>query len=93
MEALLELAILLAGANSVLLVILALVYARTAIRTRAAYPVGLLIFSLLLLFQSLGTAVGYFVNARYLADEAYPFMSIVGGFELAGLLALLRITI
>lgn len=88
-----DVAVLFAGVNSVLLVVMSFVYGRTALRTRAAYPVGLLIFCLLLLMQSLGTAVGYLMNAAFLGDEAYPFMSIVGGFELASLLALLRITI
>jgi len=93
LEILLDLAILFAGTNSVLLVVLCSIYGKTAFRTRAAYPVGLLIFSVLLLLQSLGTMMGYFFDAPFLGDEAYPFMSIVGGFELAALLALLRITI
>jgi hypothetical protein len=93
MEVLLWLAILFAAANSVLLAVLAFVYGRTALRTRAAYPIGLLVFTLLLLLQSLGTSLGYFLDAPFLGDEAYPFMTMVGGFELVGLLALLRITI
>ena len=93
MEFLFELAVALAAANSILLVILATVYGRTAVRTRAAYPLGLFLFSLLLLVQSAGTAFGYLLNSPFIGDAAYPFMSVVGGFELAGLLALLRITI
>jgi hypothetical protein len=93
MELLFDLAILFAGTNSILLALLATVYGRTAVRTGAAYPVGLFVFSILLLLQSAGTAVGYLLNAPYLGDEAYPFMSIVGGFELVGLLALVRITV
>jgi hypothetical protein len=93
LELLFGLAILFAGINTILLALLATVYAKTALRTRAGYPLGLLIFSLLLLFQSAGTALGYIWSAPYLGDEAYPFMSIVGAFELVGLLALVRITI
>jgi hypothetical protein len=93
LEILLGTAILLSAVDSVLLAVLATVYGKTAIRTRAAYPLGLLIFSVLLLVQSAGTALGYFFASPYLGDQAYPFMSIVGGFELAGLIVLLRITL
>lgn len=86
-------AIILYGINSVLLALLAWIYGRTAIRTRASYPVGLFIFAALLLFHSVGTAIGYFTMAPYIGEEAVPFMSVVGSFELVGLLALLRITL
>ena len=93
MEFLFGLAVTLSIINSVLLVVLAAVYGRTAVRTRAAYPLGLFLFSLLLLVQNAGTAFGYMANSSVIGDSFYPFMSIVGGFELAGLLALLRITL
>lgn len=93
LEILLGTAILLATIDSVLLAVLATVYGKTAIRTRAAYPLGLFIFSVLLLVQSAGTALGYFFASPYLGDQAYPFMALVGGFELAGLVVLLRITL
>gem|GEM_PF-6255392 len=89
----LQLAILLYTLNSVILSILSIIYARTAIKTRAAYPISLLFFSLLLLLHSAGTAIAYFTLSPYFGDEAMPFMSIVGAFELLGLLALLKVTI
>jgi hypothetical protein len=89
---LLTLAILLYAVNAVLFAFLAFVYGRTALSTRAKYPLGLFIFSVLLLVQSLGTAVAYASFSVYLNDSA-PYWSIMGSFELVGVLALLRITL
>lgn len=93
MSPLLSLAILLYAINSVLLAVLAYVYGRTAISTRARYPLGLFIFSILLLLQSAGTAAGYLFLSPYFGQEAVPFMSLMAPLELAGVLALLRITL
>ena len=93
MQLTLSLAILLYVVNSILLTILAAIYGRTSLRTRAAYPVGLFFFATLLLVHSAGTAIGYFVNAPYFGDEALPFMSTVGVFELAGLLFFVKTTL
>lgn len=79
--------------NSILLVVLAVVFARTAISTKAAYPLGLFIFSVLLLAQSAGTAMGYFLMSGYFGDGAIPMLSLLGSLELVGLLALLKITL
>jgi len=93
MSALLTLAILINYANSVLLAVLAFVYARTALSTRAKYPIGLFIFSILLLLQSAGTATAYLFLSPYFGAEAVPFMSVMAMFELVGVAALLRITL
>ncbi len=93
MEPLLLLAIGLYSVNAVLLGGLAYVYGRTAIRTRAAYPMGLFIFSILLLAHALGTALGYSFFSAYLGSEAFPFMSAMGAFELVGITVLVRITL
>jgi hypothetical protein len=93
LEFLFGLAVALAAINSILLIALASVYGRTALHTHAAYPFGLFFFSMLLLLQNVGTAFGYLFDSSFIGDAAYPFMSLVGAFELAGLLALLRITV
>lgn len=93
METLLALAISMYALVSVLLVILAYTYATTAISTRAKYPLGLFIFSLLLLVHSAGTALGYTFFQGYIGDSAYPFMFGMGLAELVGVGALLRITL
>ncbi len=93
MEPLLALAIGIYGLVSMLLAFLAYTYAKTAISTRAAYPLGLLVFSLLLLVHSAGTALGYVFFSEYIGDAAFPFMFGMAAVELAGVVALLRITL
>jgi len=93
MSTLLTLAIVLYAANSVLLVVLASVYGKTALSTRAKYPIGLFIFSILLLLQSAGTAAAYLFLSPYFGEEAVPYMSTMALFELAGVAALLRISL
>ncbi len=93
MSTLLTLAIALYAVNAVLFGFLAYVYLRTALSTRARYPLGLFIFSLLLLLHSAGTAIAYLFLGAYIGDEAVPYMSVMGSFELVGVLALLRITL
>ena len=90
---LLTLAIVLYSVNAVLFAFLGFVYGRTALSTRAKYPLGLFIFSVLLLLHSAGTAAAYFFLGSYFLDEAVPYMAAMGSFELVGVLALLRITL
>jgi hypothetical protein len=51
------------------------------------------VFALIFLLQTASTAMGYFYLDQFFSDQAYPFMSLVAGLELAGLLALVKITI
>jgi len=93
MDPLLVAAIILYAVNSLLLSLLAYTYGRTWLSTRAKYPLGLFVFSLLLLLQSVGTAAAYLFLSPYFGSEAVPFMSLMASFELVGVVALLRITL
>ncbi|HYB45535.1 MAG TPA: hypothetical protein VEC92_03325 [Nitrososphaerales archaeon] len=93
MTPLLGLAIILYCVNAVLFGALAYFYGRTALSTRARYPLGLFVFALLLLIHSVGTAGAYLFLGPYFGEEAVPFMSVMGGIELVGVSALLRITL
>ncbi len=93
MDTLLLLAVSAYAVVSVLLAFLAYTYARTAISTRAAYPLGLLVFSLLLLVHSAGTALGYTFFSDYIGDSAYPFMFGMAAAELVGVAVLMRVTL
>ncbi len=88
-----QLAVAFAGINSLVLIVLLYIYGRMMFRTRAMYSVGLFVFAVLLLLQSLVTGIGYVIMAPYFRDEALPLMSVVGGLELAGLIVLARITL
>ena len=93
MTTLLDASALVYGVNAVFFGSLAYVYGRTAYSTRARYPIGLFIFSVVLLLQSAGTALAYVFLSPYFGDEAVPYMLVMGTFELAGVLALLKITV
>lgn len=93
MEPLLELSVGLYAVISVLLAFLAYTYAKTFLSTKASYPLGLLVFSLMLLVHSAGTALGYTFFEEYIGGAAYPFMFGMASVELVGVAALLRITV
>lgn len=80
-------------ADAVLFGFLAYLYGKTALSTKAKYPVGLFIFAVLLLLQSAGTAASYVLFGRYIGDEAVPSMLTMATFEFVGILALLKITV
>lgn len=88
----LELAILLYSVNAVLFGSLAYVYGKTALSTKAKYPIGLFVFSILLLLQSAGTATFYLTLGEYFQPDAVPYMSVMGSIELVGVITLLMIT-
>ena len=93
MTPLLTVAIALYAVNAVLFCFLAYIYGKTAFSTKAKYPLGLFVFSILLLLHSAGTAAAYLFLGPYFGEEAVPYMSIMGSFEFIGVLALLRITL
>jgi hypothetical protein len=93
MEGLMELAIGLASVNSVILVVLIYLYGRIAVRTHAAYSVGLVFFGGFLLLHDLLTAFASGTMSPLFGSDALPYLSAMGGAELAGLIVLLRITI
>ncbi len=93
MTPLFTVAVVLYSVDAVLFGFLAYVYGRTAISTRARYPIGLTIFSLLLLLQSAGTAVSYVLFGEYFGDDVVPSMFTMATFELVGVVALLKTTL
>jgi hypothetical protein len=89
---LLTLAIALYSINAIFFAFLAFTYGRTALSTKAKYPLGLFVFSVLLLAHSAGTAFTYVSFSDYL-DDASPFMSIMAAMELVGVGVLAKITL
>lgn len=92
MSLLLEIAIGLYAVNAMLFGFLAYTYGRTALSTKAKYPIGLFLFSALLLVHSAGTALAYVMFGGYFDPDVVPYMSTMATFEFVGVLALLRIT-
>ena len=92
MEPLMDVAIGIAGINSVILAGLVYLYAKISVRSRAAYSFGLCFFAAMLLLQNLLTAFAYGTMSPLFGPDALPYLSIIGGTELAGLLGLLKMT-
>ena len=92
MEVLMDVAIGIAAVNSVILLSLVYLYVKIAIRSRAAYSFGLCFFAVMLLLQNLMTALAYGTMSPLFGTDALPYLSVIGGTELAGLLGLLRMT-
>jgi hypothetical protein len=92
METLMYMAIGIAGANSVILLGLVYLYARISFRSHASYSIGLTFFAAMLLLQNLLTVFAYGTMSPLFGDEALPYLAVIGGAQLAGLLMLLRMT-
>ncbi len=93
MTPLLTIAVVLYAANAILFGFLSYVYGKTAFSTRAKYPLGLFVFSVLLLVQSAGTAAAYVLFGYEFESDVTPYMSLMASFEFVGVLSLLRITL
>ena len=93
MELLMDVAILFSAINSVLLIVTLVIYARLAIRSGAAHSVGLVIFSLFLLGNSLLTVFSYTTMSPFFGSQAVPYLSAMSVLEFVGLVVLLKITL
>ena len=88
-----DLAIVLSSLNVIVLVGLLYLYARITWRSKAVYPVGLLIFASLLLLQNLVTAFSFIEMTSFFGEELLPFLLAISVLEFGGLLALTKVTI
>ncbi len=93
MEPMLEVTVLFAALNIILLIVLLSVYAKIAFRSRASYSIGLLTFAVFLLLHNLILVYSYVTMATMYELEVLPFLLTVAGLEFAGLLVLLGITL
>ena len=87
-----EIAVVFAVLNSVILLSLIVLYGRIATKTRATYSIGLMIFALFLLAQNLATIYSYVDMAPFFEPQALPYLSSISALEFFGLLVLARIT-
>jgi hypothetical protein len=92
MESMMQVAVILSILNSAVLIFLFGIYARMALKTRAGYSLGLMIFAAFLLAQNLGTVLSYVMMAPFFSTEALPFLTGICALESAGLIVLAKIT-
>lgn len=93
MALLMDLAILFAALNTVLLLGLLYFYGRIFRRSRAVYTAGLLIFSSTLLLQNAMTVFAYFTMTSFFAEGVLPYLFAIAILEFASVVAVFRITI
>jgi hypothetical protein len=79
--------------NMAILVILLVVYANIYRKTRATFTVGLMIFAGMLMLHNMIAVYGYFAMAPLYSDELLPYFIAIHIAELAGLIALLKVTV
>ncbi len=88
-----DLAILFAALNTVLLVGLLYFYGRIFRRSRAVYTAGLILFALALLLQNAMTVFAYFTMTSFFAEGVLPYLFAIAILEFVSVLAVFRITI
>jgi hypothetical protein len=79
--------------NMAILVMLLAVYANIYRKTGAAFTVGLMVFAGMLMFHNVIAIYGYFVMAPLYSDDLLPYFVGIHVAELAGLIALLKVTV
>jgi hypothetical protein len=80
-------------ANMGILVALLTVYANIYSKTRATFTVGLMVFAGMLMLHNMIAVYGYFAMAPLYSNELLPYFVIIHFAELAGLIALLKVTV
>jgi hypothetical protein len=80
-------------ANMAILIALLAVYARIYSKTRATFTIGLMVFSGMLMLHNVLAVYGYFAMAKLYSDELLPYFAGIHVAELAGLVALLKVTV
>ena len=79
--------------NMAILVVLLVVYANIYRKTKATFTVGLMVFVGMLMLHNGIAAYGYFAMAPLYSDDLLPYFVGIHIAELAGLIALLKVTV
>ena len=87
-----DLAVIFAVLNTVVLLALLVVYGNIALKSRAAHSIGLVIFAVFLLAQNLVTVTAYLTMDQFFGPGALPALSGISALEFVGLLVLAKIT-
>jgi hypothetical protein len=93
MALLMDISSLVSMANMAILVALLIVYARIFIKTRATFTIGLAVFAGMLMLHNGIAVYAYFAMAQLYSDELLPYFAGIHIAELAGLIALLKVTV
>ena len=79
--------------NTVILVVLLVVYANIYRKTGATFTIGLIVFASMLMLHNIIAIYGYFAMAPLYSDDLLPYFVGIHIAELVGLIALMKVTI
>jgi uncharacterized membrane protein YgdD (TMEM256/DUF423 family) len=79
--------------NTIILVVLLAVYANIYRKTGATFTIGLMVFAGMLMLHNIIAIYGYFAMAPLYSDYLLPYFVGIHIAELAGLIALLKVTV
>ncbi|HET7148028.1 MAG TPA: hypothetical protein VFI73_05955 [Candidatus Nitrosopolaris sp.] len=80
-------------ANVILLIVLLTVYAKVYKSTRAAFTFGLMFFAGMLILHNIIAVYAYFAMQPLYAVGLLPYFAVIHIAELAGIAALLKVTL
>lgn len=93
MALLMDLSSILSVVNMAILITLLAVYANIYRKTGATFTVGLMVFAGMLMLHNAIAIYGYFAMAPLYSDDLLPYFVGIHIAELAGLVALLKVTV
>ena len=93
MALLMDVSSIVSMANMAILVVLLAVYGRIYGKTGATFTIGLMIFAGMLMLHNVIAVYGYFAMAPLYSDDLLPYFVGIHIAELAGLIALLKVTV
>lgn len=79
--------------NVALLAALITIYAKIYKTSRAVFTLGLLFFATMLMLHNIIAVYAYFAMAPLYSDELFPYFVAIHLAELAGIVALLKVTL
>ena len=79
--------------NTAILVVLLAMYANIYRKTGATFTIGLMVFAGMLMLHNIIAIYGYFAMAPLYSDDLLPYFVGIHIAELAGLIALLKVTV
>jgi hypothetical protein len=93
MALLMDISSIVSMANMAILVTLLIVYSNIFAKTRATFTIGLAVFAGMLMLHNGIAVYGYFAMAPLYSNELLPYFVGIHIAELAGLIALLKVTV
>lgn len=93
MAMLMDISSIVSMANVAILVALLSVYGRIYSKTGATFTIGLMVFAGMLLLHNVLAVYAYFAMAPLYSNELLPYFVGIHIAELAGLIALLKVTV